>query len=83
LVYGILLLIRFAEARDAMSDPLPRTAMYVTRHERMNYRAGLGLHGVGMLVALGWALAGHIPVWHLAGALLSLYDAALAQRTRP
>ena len=41
LVYGILLGIRYAEAHDAMHDPLPRSALYDTAHERGSYTTGL------------------------------------------
>ena len=83
LVYGILLLIRYAEAHDAMSDPLPRTPMYATRHERMNHQVGLGLHAVAGVFALSWALLRHAPLAHVAAASLSLYAAWLVQRGRP
>ena len=81
LVYGILLLIRYAEAHDAMSDPLPRTPMYATRHERMNHLIGLGLHAVAAAFALSWTLLRHAPVAHALGVLVSLYAIWLVQRT--
>ncbi|MGY2894322.1 hypothetical protein [Deinococcus sp. UYEF24] len=83
LVYGILLLIRYAEAHDAMSDPLPRTPMYDTRHERMNHQVGLGLHLLAAAVALTWALTRHAPVAHALAIALSVYAAWLVQRSRP
>ena len=83
LVYGILLLIRYAEAHDAMSDPLPRTPMYATRHERMNHLAGLGLHLLASAVALAWAVTRHAPLAHAAAIAVSLYAAWLVQRSRP
>jgi hypothetical protein len=83
LVYGILLLIRYAEARDAMSDPLPRTPMYATRHERMNFLAGAGLHLLAAAVALTWALLGRVPVAHAVGILVSLYAVWLVGRSQP
>ena len=83
LVYGILLLIRYAEAHDAMSDPLPRTPMYATRHERMNHLAGLGLHLLASGVALAWAVTRHAPLAHAAAIAVSLYAAWLVQRSRP
>ena len=83
LVFGVLLLIRYAEAQDAMSDPLPRTPMYATRHERMNVLVGLGLHLTAIAVALVWALLGHIPVAHAVATGVSLWAALLVQRSRP
>lgn len=83
LVYGILLLIRYAEAHDAMSDPLPRTPMYDTRHERMNHQVGLGLHLLAAAVALAWAVTRHAPVAHALAIMVSLYGAWLVQRSRP
>ena len=83
LVYGVLLLIRYAEARDAMSDPLPRTAMYATRHERMNFLVGAGLHLLAAAVALLWALLGRVPVVHAVGVAVSLYAVWLVVRSRP
>jgi len=81
LVYGVLLLIRYAEARDAMSDPLPRTAMYATRHERMNHLTGVGLHAAALLVACIWMALRHGSLVHLAGVLLSLWAVGLVQRS--
>jgi hypothetical protein len=83
LVYGILLLIRYAEAHDAMSDPLPRTPMYATRHERMTQLVGLGLHLLAAAVALTWALNRHAPVAHAVAITVSLYAALLVQRSQP
>jgi hypothetical protein len=83
LVYGILLLIRYAEAHDAMNDPLPRTPMYATQHERMNHQVGLGLHLLATAFALTWALLRHAPVAHAFGIAVSLYAAWLVQRSRP
>ena len=83
LVYGILLLIRYAEAHDAMNDPLPRTPMYATRHERMNHQIGLGLHALAASFALTWALLRHAPVAHAFAIAVSLYAAWLVQRSRP
>lgn len=83
LVYGILLLIRYAEARDAMNDPLPRTAMYATRHERMTQLVGLGLHLLAAAVALSWALNRHAPAAHAVAIAVSLYAALLVQRSQP
>lgn len=83
LVYGVLTLIRYAEARDAMSDPNPRTPMYHTPHERLTLVIGLGLNLLGALTALAWALAGAAWPWHLLGAALNLWGAWLAWRARP
>ncbi|WP_425146403.1 hypothetical protein [Deinococcus sp.] len=83
LVYGILLLIRYAEARDAMSDPLPRTPMYDTAHERGNHVIGLGLHGLLGACALGWAVQRQVPVMHGLALLLSGLAWMLLARSRP
>ncbi|ULH14632.1 hypothetical protein MF271_11500 [Deinococcus sp. KNUC1210] len=83
LVYGVLLLIRYAEARDAMSDPLPRTAMYDTAHERGNFRAGVGLHGASVVFALVFAALHQVLVWHVLATVLSGYAIWLLLRTRP
>ncbi|WP_424950782.1 hypothetical protein [Deinococcus sp.] len=82
LVYGILLLIRYAEAHDAMSDPLPRTPMYATRHERMNHLIGLGLHLLAVGIAFAWALAYRAPLAHGLGILISLYAVWLVRRSQ-
>ena len=83
LVYGILLLIRYAEARDAMSDPLPRTAMYDTAHERGNFRAGVGLHAASVAFAVVFAALHQVLVWHALAVLLSGYAVWLLIRLRP
>lgn len=83
LVYGVLTLIRYAEAQDAMGDPVPRAPMYATPHEWMTYRAGVGLNAAGLLVALAWALHGDAPAWHLLGGALNIWATVLAWRSRP
>lgn len=83
LVFGVLTLIRFAEARDALNDPQPRTPMYDTPHEQMTYRVGVGLNALGFLVACAWALAGQLPAWHALTALINAYAVALAWQGKP
>lgn len=83
LVYGILLLIRYAEALDAMTDPLPRTPMYATRHERLNHLVGSGLHLAAALFALIWIWLGHLAWGHGLAMLLSLYAVWLVRHGRP
>lgn len=83
LVFGILTLIRYAEARDAMGDPHPRAPMYATPHERLTLLVGLGLNAAGALVALAWALHGDWPLAHVGAAAINLWAAALAWRSRP
>ncbi|WP_165795222.1 hypothetical protein [Deinococcus koreensis] len=83
LVYGVLTLIRYAEALDAMGDPQPRTPMYATPHEWLTFRAGVGLNLAGLGVALAWAAVGQASVWHLLGGLVNAWAAWLAWRSRP
>lgn len=82
LVYGVLSVIRYAEALDAMHDPLPRAPMYDTPHQRLTLLVGVGLNGIGGLVCLAWALAGALPLWHLAALALHVWGAALAWSAR-
>ncbi|MDL2345198.1 hypothetical protein QOL99_13715 [Deinococcus sp. MIMF12] len=83
LVYGVLTLIRYAEARDAMNDPQPRAAMYATPHESRVPLVGLCLAGLLVLADAAFALSGQLPPWHLAGLLLSALLARQAFRIRP
>lgn len=83
LVYGVLTLIRYAEAITSMHDPHARTPMYNTPHETLTYRVGMGLNGLAAVSALAWAVGGELPLWHLAAGALNLYSAFLAWRTRP
>ena len=82
LVYGVLTVIRYAEAQDALTDPLPRTPMYDTPHQRLTLLAGLGLNVAGLVVCLAWAAAGQRPPLHLLGAALHLWTAWLAWQGR-
>ncbi|KEF33323.1 hypothetical protein RDMS_12440 [Deinococcus sp. RL] len=83
LVYGVLILIRYAEARDAMGDPQPRSAMYETPHEGRVPLVGLGLAGLLVLGDLAFALSGELPLWHAGGLLLALLLGRQAWRLRP
>ncbi|QFP77551.1 hypothetical protein [Deinococcus sp. AJ005] len=83
LVFGILTLIRYAEAITSMHDPHARTPMYNTPHEGLTYRVGVGLNGLAAASALAWAVGGELPLWHLAAALVNVYAAYLAWQTRP
>ncbi|CAM3885002.1 hypothetical protein [Deinococcus frigens] len=83
LVYGILTLIRYAEALTSMHDPHARTPMYNTPHETLTYRLGLGLNGLAAVSALAWAVGGELPLGHLAAGALNVYSAYLAWQTRP
>lgn len=83
LVYGVLTLIRYAEARDAMTDPHPRTAMYATAHESRVPLIGLGLTALVVAADLAFAVAGEAWGWHLAGAVLAALCARQALGVRP
>lgn len=83
LVYGVLTVIRYAEAQDALHDPHPRTPMYATPHEWLTYWVGLGLNGAGALICALWLLRSELPAWHVGGLLLGLLGVGLAQRSRP
>lgn len=83
LVYGVLMLIRYAEARDAMGDPHPRTPMYVTPHEGRVPMTGVGL-GVGLLLAdVAFAAASQTPAGHIMGLVLAALLARQALKVRP
>ncbi|GHF41617.1 hypothetical protein HNQ07_001450 [Deinococcus metalli] len=83
LVFGSLTLIRYAEARDAMGDPYARAPMYATPHETLTVVVGVGLNVAGVLVAAAWAVHGDWPAWHLLAALVNVWAAVLAWRSRP
>lgn len=83
LVYGVLTLIRYVEAQDAMTDPHPRTPMYDTPHQTRVPLVGVGL---GLLLAaadLAFAVAGQTWAGHLAGLVLALLLVRQALRIRP
>ncbi|WP_102128268.1 hypothetical protein [Deinococcus planocerae] len=83
LVYGVLTLIRYAEARDAMGDPQPRIAMYDTPHESRVPLAGLILAASIAVADLAFALAAQHPLGHLIGVGLVALVARQAWRIRP
>ncbi|UQN04910.1 hypothetical protein [Deinococcus sp. QL22] len=83
LVFGVLSLIRYAEAHDAMTDPSPRTPMYSTPHERLTFLIGTGLNALCALTALAWAASGQLVPWHLAAAAVNLWAVWLAWQGRP
>jgi len=83
LVYGVLTLIRYAEARDAMGDPHPRTPMYATPHGSRVPLIGVGLGGVLVLGDLAFALAAQHLIGHLAGGLLAALLVRQALKIRP
>lgn len=83
LVYGVLTLIRYAEARDALSDPYARAAMYDTPHQSRVPLIGVGLGAVLGLADLAFALGAQYPVGHLAGLLLAVLVVRQALRVRP
>lgn len=83
LVYGVLTLIRYAEARDAMTDPHPRTAMYATAHESRVPLVGVGLAALLVAADLAFAVAGQASGWHLAGGVLAVLCARQALKIRP
>lgn len=79
LVFGIMLLVRFVEARDALTDPLPRVRLY-DRHERAIYLTGLAGSLAGVLGGLLWLGAVSWGLWHLLPAAISLGAALLFGR---
>ncbi|MFB9991827.1 hypothetical protein ACFFLM_07580 [Deinococcus oregonensis] len=83
LVFGVLSLIRYAEAQDAMTDPSPRTPMYSTPHERLTFLVGTGLNALCALTALAWAAGGQLVPWHLAAAAVNLWAVWLAWQAKP
>ena len=83
LVFGILSLIRYAEAHDAMTDPHPRTPMYSTPHQSLTFAIGLSLNALCALTALAWAGSGQLVPWHLAAAAVNLWAVWLAWQARP
>ncbi|WP_291424097.1 hypothetical protein [Deinococcus sp.] len=83
LVYGVLTIIRFFEAQDALSDPRPRTPMYATPHEWLTFYVGLGFNVSLALVSLFWGLRGELLPWHALAALINLFGAYLAWQSKP
>ncbi|AIZ45559.1 hypothetical protein QR90_11425 [Deinococcus radiopugnans] len=83
LVYGVLTLIRYAEAITSMQDPHARTPMYNTPHETLTYRVGVGLNALAACSAVAWAVGGELPLWHLGAGVVNVWAAYLAWLTRP
>lgn len=87
LVYGILTVIRYAEARDALHDPLPRAAMYDTEHQGLSALIGVGLCVGAAALSLWWAAHGVWPLLNVGVGGLCLIVCGLALRahwaTRP
>ncbi|GAA5514750.1 hypothetical protein Dcar01_03510 [Deinococcus carri] len=83
LVYGVLALIRYIEARDAMTDPYPRTPMYDTPHQGRVPRVGVGLAGLLVVADAAFALEAQHPLGHVAGLLLAALLARQALKVRP
>lgn len=69
-LFGLVLLIRFVEARDAMSDPLPRLRQY-DRHEGAAYLIGLGATLLTSMVAASWSAAPGPAAWHFLPAAIT------------
>lgn len=83
LVYGVLTLIRYVEARDAMTDPHPRNPMYDTPHESRVPLIGV-LLAAGLAVAdLAFLAAGQSFPGHLAGVVLAALLAWQGWSIRP
>ncbi|WP_019586331.1 hypothetical protein [Deinococcus apachensis] len=83
LVYGVLTLIRYVEARDAMTDPHPRTPMYDTPHQSRVPLAGVSLAGLLVAGDIAFALAAQHSLWHVLGLLLAVLVARQALSIRP
>ncbi len=71
-VTGLVLLIRWIEARDAMTDPTPRVRLYDTRHERHLYLAATILTLAATALNVSWRHVGGWGPLHLAPAALTL-----------
>lgn len=65
-LFGVLLLGRFIEARDAMTDPSPRVRLYDARLEAGVYLVGALLVALTLAVDLALLGAGGGGPWHLA-----------------
>lgn len=83
LVYGVLTLIRYVEARDAMTDPHPRTPMYDTPHQSRVPLAGMVLAALLAAGDIAFSLIAQHPLGHLLGLLLAVLVARQALRIRP
>ncbi|WP_027481816.1 hypothetical protein [Deinococcus pimensis] len=74
-VTGLVLLIRWIEARDAMTDPSPRVRLYDTRHERHLYLAATVVTLAAATLNVQWRDVGGWGPFHLAPAALTLLAA--------
>jgi hypothetical protein len=74
-VTGLVLLIRWIEARDAMTDPTPRVRLYDSRHEGRLYFLALALSVVAAGLNVSWRNVGGWGPWHLVPAALCSWAA--------
>lgn len=77
---GTLLLVRYFEARDGMTDLAPRTRLYDVRHERVAYLLGIALTSASALLDGWFAFAVRWGGWHLLPLALVAWSAALFVR---
>ena len=78
-LYGLMLVIRYIEARDALGDTRPRTPQY-DRHERTTYLSGLVITLLITGVAAQWSHASETGTWHLLPAFITMSAALLFLR---
>lgn len=83
LVYGVLTLIRYVEAQDAMTDPHPRAAMYDTPHQSRVPQVGVLLGGLLVVGDVAFALSAQHPLLHVLGLCLAVLVARQALKIRP
>ena len=76
-VFGVVLLVRWIEARDGMTDVVPRVRLYDAQHERGAYLVGLALSLLGAWIAVAWLTWPGVGPWHVLPLGLSI-TAALA-----
>ncbi|PYE48691.1 hypothetical protein [Deinococcus yavapaiensis] len=77
---GTLLLVRYFEARDGMTDLAPRTRLYDVRHERVAYLLGIVVTSASVLLDAWFALTVRWGWWHLLPLALAAWGTTLFVR---